>query len=67
MAAPVAWPPRVANLLLALCDDLVRAWLAHAPRTLQPALPPLDLGPIRHPARPRDAIARQACSCRPSG
>ncbi len=60
MAAPVAWPPRVANLLLDLCDDLIRAWLAHAPRTLQHALPPLDLGPIRHPARPRDAGERQA-------
>lgn len=60
MAAPVAWSPRVATLLLALCDDLVRAWLAHAPRTLQHALPPLDLGPLRHPARPHDAIERQA-------
>lgn len=60
MAAPVAWPPRVANLLLDLCDDLIRSWQAHAPRTLQHALPPLDLGPIRHPARPRDAIERQA-------
>lgn len=60
MAAPVAWPPRVANLLLELCDDLFRVWQAHAPRSLQHALPPLDLGPLRHPARPRDAGARQA-------
>jgi hypothetical protein len=60
MAAPVAWPPRVANLLLDLCDDLIHAWQTHAPRTLQHALPPLDRGPIRHPPRPRDAAARQA-------
>ncbi|MFQ3662441.1 hypothetical protein [Roseiflexus sp.] len=50
----------MANLLLDLCDDLFRAWQAHAPRTRQQALPPLDLGPIRHPARPRDAGERQA-------
>jgi len=60
LSAPVAWPPRVANLLLELCDDLVRAWLAQAPRRLQHALPPLDLGPLRQPPRPRDAIERQA-------
>jgi hypothetical protein len=60
MAAPVAWPPRGANLLLALSDDVIRAWMAHAPRTLHHALPPLDLGPIRHPTRPRDAGKRQA-------
>lgn len=60
LAAPVAWPPRVANLLLELCDDLVRAWLSRAPRSLQHALPPLDLGPLRRPARPRDALERQA-------
>lgn len=59
LAAPVAWPPRIANLLLELCDDLVRAWLCRAPHRLQHALPPLDLGPLRHPARPRDAIERQ--------
>lgn len=60
LAAPVEWPPRIANLLLELCDDLVRAWLSRAPRSLQHALPPLDFGPLRHPARPRDAIERQA-------
>lgn len=59
MAAPVAWSPSVANLLLNLSDDLIRDWQAHAPRTLQHALPPLDLGPIRHPGRPRDARERQ--------
>lgn len=60
MAAPVAWPPRSANLLLDLCDDLIRHWQAHAPRAIQHALPPLDLGPIQHPPAYPDTAARQA-------
>jgi hypothetical protein len=60
MAAPVAWPPRTANLLLDLCDDLIRHWEAHAPRAAQRALPPLVLGPIRQPPHYPDAAARQA-------
>ena len=59
MATPVAWPPRIANLLLALCDDLFRSWEAYAPRSLQHALPPLDFCHIRHPVSPRDAEERQ--------
>ncbi len=33
--SPAAWSPRVANLLLDLCADLIAAWLTHAPPTLQ--------------------------------
>jgi hypothetical protein len=58
--SPAAWSPRVANLLLDLCADLIAAWQQLAPCSLQRALPPLDLGPIIHPARPRDARDRQA-------
>ncbi len=60
LQTPAAWAPRVANLLLDLCADLIAAWQHHAPPMLQWALPPLDLGPIHHPPRPRDAIERQA-------
>jgi len=60
LQSPAAWPPRTANLLLDLCADLIRAWQHHAPSALQRVLPPLDLGPIFHPARPRDALERQA-------
>lgn len=60
MQTPAAWSPRVANLLLALCADLIAAWQQHAPLPLQRALPPLDLGPIVAPRRPRDAVERQA-------
>jgi DDE family transposase/transposase-like protein DUF772 len=60
MQTPAAWSPRAANLLLDLCADLFAAWQDHAPLALQSALPPLDLGPILHPARPRDALERQA-------
>ena len=58
--SPAAWSPRVANLLLDLCADLIDAWQQHAPLSLQHALPPLDLGPILQPARPRDARDRQS-------
>jgi hypothetical protein len=60
LQSPAAWAPRTATLLLDLCADLIRAWQRHAPPALQHALPPLDLGPIFHPARPRDALERQA-------
>jgi len=60
LEAPAAWAPRVANLLLDLLADLIAAWQQHAPATFQWLLPPLDLGPIVKPARPRDALERQA-------
>ena len=48
------------NLLLALCDDLIHHGQSDAPRTVQRAIPPLVLGPIRHPPHYLDAVARQA-------
>jgi hypothetical protein len=60
LQTPAAWAPRVANLLLDLCADLIAAWQQHAPIALQSALPPLDLGPILQPLRPREALERQA-------
>ena len=60
MQTPAAYAPRVSNLLLDLCADLIAAWQLHAPLALQCALPPLDLGPILLPQRPRDALDRQA-------
>jgi hypothetical protein len=60
MHSPAAWAPRASNLLLDLCADLIATWQQHAPSSLQHALPPLDLSPILHPARPRDALERQA-------
>jgi hypothetical protein len=59
LQTPAAWAPRVARELLDLCADLIAAWQQQAPLPLQRALPPLDLGPIHHPARPRDALERQ--------
>jgi hypothetical protein len=59
LQAPAAWSPRVANLLLDLCADLVAAWQQHAPPALLGARPPLDLGPILQPPRPRTALERQ--------
>lgn len=67
VAAPAAWAPRVATLLLDLCADLITAWQHHAPPALHSALPPLDLGPIVHPARPRDARDRQALLVQAAG
>jgi hypothetical protein len=60
LQADAAWAPRVSNVLLDLCADLIDAWHKRAPSSLQHALPPLDLGPIVHPARPQDALDRQA-------
>jgi hypothetical protein len=60
MHSPAAWAPRVSNLLLEVCADLIAEWQRHAPLALQRALPPLDLGPILHPLRPQHALERQA-------
>jgi hypothetical protein len=59
MASPVAATSRVAQLLRHLTVRLVRLWFAHAPTTLQHAVPPLDLGALAHPGHARTALARQ--------
>jgi hypothetical protein len=59
MASPVAATASVAQLLRHLTLRLARLWLAHAPRALQHALPPLDLGALAHPGFARTALARQ--------
>jgi hypothetical protein len=60
LQADAAWAPRVSNLLLDLCADLIAAWCKHVPASLQHALPPLDLGPIVHPAQPKDLLERHS-------
>jgi hypothetical protein len=55
-AAPTASPH---HLLRQLSVRLIRTW-AKAPASLQHAIPPLDLGPLLHPPRWRDAIEKQA-------
>lgn len=59
MESPVAASPTVAHLLAHLTLRLARLWLAHAPATLQSALPPLDLSGLVHLPHARTAIARQ--------
>jgi hypothetical protein len=59
MASPVAATSSVAQLLRHLTLRLARLWLAHAPPTLQHALPPLDLGALTDPGFARTAVARQ--------
>jgi hypothetical protein len=59
MASPVAATSGPAQLLRHLTLRLARLWLAHAPATLQHALPPLDLGALTHPGHARSALARQ--------
>ncbi len=59
MASPVAACSGPAQLLRHLTLRLVRLWLAHAPPTLQHALPPLALGALAHPGHARTALARQ--------
>jgi hypothetical protein len=59
LASPVAASSSVAQLLRHLTLRLVRLWLAHAPPSLQHALPPLDLGALSHPGFARTALARQ--------
>src|SRR6266542_924275 len=59
MASPVAATSSVAQLLRHLTVRLVRLWFAHAPATLQYAVPPLDLGALTHPGHAHTALARQ--------
>lgn len=59
MESPVAPSVSPAHLLNHLSLRLARCWLAHAPASLQSALPPLDLGVLAHPGHPRTAVARQ--------
>jgi hypothetical protein len=59
MASPVAACAGPAQLLRQLTLRLVRLWFAHAPATLQHAVPPLDLGALAHPGVARTALARQ--------
>jgi hypothetical protein len=59
MESPVAACRGPAHLLRHLCLRLARCWLAHAPPSLQHALPPIDLGHLARPASPRTAIERQ--------
>ena len=58
MESPVAACRGPAHLLRHLCLRLARCWLAHAPPTLQHALPPLDLGMLARPCYPRTALDR---------
>lgn len=60
MASPAAPTSSPARLLLHLSTRLVAAWQQHAPRTLQAALPPLDLGPLLHPPRTYTPVQHQA-------
>jgi hypothetical protein len=59
MESPVAACRGPAHLLRHLCLRLARCWLEHAPRSLQHALPPLDLGQVARPFYPRTALDRQ--------
>lgn len=59
MASPVAATSGPAHLLRHLTLRLVRLWFAHAPRSLQHAVPPLDLGVLAHPGHARTPLARQ--------
>ena len=59
MAAPVAWPPRTANLLLALCDDLIRHWQSDAPPAHGAAGHPAPC-PRPHPAPPALSRCRRS-------
>src|SRR6266545_919731 len=48
-----------AEILRHLTLRLIRLWFAHAPHTLQSAVPPLDLAALAHPGFARTALARQ--------
>jgi hypothetical protein len=50
----------VAALLRQLTSRLALAWMSEAPASIQHALPPLDLGPIVHPAQPKDLLERHS-------
>ena len=67
MASPAAPTSSPARLLLHLSARLVSAWQRQAPPVCQPALPPLDLGPLVAPARTytlpqHQALLEQAAS-----
>jgi hypothetical protein len=59
MASPLATLPGPDQLLRHLCLRLARCWLAHAPPTLQAALPPLDKSALARSCGARTAIERQ--------
>ncbi len=59
MVSPAAACSGPAQLLRHLTLRLIRLWFAHAPHTLQSAVPPLDLGALAHPGFARTALARQ--------
>jgi hypothetical protein len=59
MVSPSAACSGPAQLLRHLTLRLIRLWFAHAPATLQHAVPPLDLGVLTHPGHARTALARQ--------
>ncbi len=60
MASPVTPTSSPARLLLHLSTRLVTAWLHHAPRASQAALPPLDLGALAKPSAARTPAQHQA-------
>jgi hypothetical protein len=60
MASPAAPAASPHHLLRLLTLRLVRLWFAQAPACAQAAIPPLDLGPLKHPPRWRTAIEQQA-------
>lgn len=60
MASPCAPSLSVAHLLAHLTLRLSRLWLAHAPPSLQHALPPLDLSGLAHLPSARTSLARAA-------
>lgn len=59
MESPVAACSGPAHLLGHLCLRLARCWLQHAPLSLQPALPPPDLGQLARLCHPCTALYRQ--------
>jgi hypothetical protein len=58
LESPSAASPTVAHLLAHLTLRLARLWLAHAPQSLQHALPPLDLSALAHLPHARSALDR---------
>jgi hypothetical protein len=59
MASPAAPALSVASLLRHLTCRLVQAWMAHAPPSVQHALPPLDLSGLARTNAPRTPQAAQ--------
>jgi DDE family transposase/transposase-like protein DUF772 len=60
MASPAAPAASPHHILRQLVLRLVHLWFAHAPSSAQAAIPPLDLGPLKHPPRWRTAADQQA-------